>query len=78
MDNDPKELDDLYQSNACNDIKDRLHRMIKKSWDPKLIHKKMILLKKEQLLQQKWANKTDPPDQLRWNLDPNTQSSKLY
>nr|ADI19152.1 arylsulfatase a and related enzymes [uncultured delta proteobacterium HF0130_05G09] len=78
LDNDPKELDDLYQSKACNDIKDKLHRMIKKSWDPKLIHKKMILLKKEQLLQQKWANKTDPPDQLRWNLDPNTQSSKLY
>ena len=35
MDNDPRELDDLYQSNACNDIKEKLHRMIKKNWDPK-------------------------------------------
>ena len=52
--------------------------MLKKSWDPKLIDKKMILLKKEQLLQQKWEKKTVPPDQLRWKLDPNTQSSKLY
>ena len=76
--NDPFELEDLSKKNNYKKIKDELTDLILKNWNPKKIHKKMLLLKKEQLLQQKWAKITDPPDQLRWELDPTKDSSKLF
>ena len=50
---------------------------IRDSWSPAAIQKRMIDLKKDQLIQQEWAKFTDPNDMLRWNLDPLNDSSKL-
>ena len=37
----------------------------------------MRILKQEQKLQIEWAKNTDPGDTLRWNLDPEKDSTRL-
>ena len=37
----------------------------------------MRILKKEQKIQYEWAHNTDPEDILRWNLDPDKDSTRL-
>ena len=48
-----------------------------KDWDPEKIHKRMIVLKSEQMIQIDWARNTDPEDTLRWDLDPVKDSTRL-
>ena len=74
---DPYELVDRIDDNKNKDIKDSLINEIFTDWSPAAIQKRMIDLKKDQLIQQEWAKFTDPNDMLRWNLDPLNDSSKL-
>jgi choline-sulfatase len=74
---DPNELFDRIEDNRCKEIREFLLNEIQIDWNPKSIHKRMIELKKDQILQHEWAKLTDPEDILRWELDPINDSSKL-
>jgi len=74
---DPHELNDRIEDLKNKDIRDSLINEILAEWNPTAIHKRMINLKKDQLIQQEWAKLTDPDDMLRWDLDPLNDSSRL-
>ena len=74
---DPHELNDRIEDLKNKDIRDSLINEILADWNPTAIHKRMINLKKDQLIQQEWAKLTDPDDMLRWDLDPLNDSSRL-
>ena len=46
------------------------------AWEDK-ISKRMRILKQERKLQIEWAKNTDPGDTLRWDLDPEKDSTRL-
>ena len=77
LENDPDELNDLSSDNNYLDKKNELLDLVLKNWDPEKIHKRMIVLKGEQKIQQDWAQNTDPEDTLRWDLDPLKDSTRL-
>ena len=77
LENDPDELNDLSKDNNYLNKKKELLDLVLKNWDPKKIHKRMIVLKGEQKIQQDWARNTDPEDTVRWNLDPAKDSTRL-
>ena len=77
LDNDPDELNDLAGDNNYLDKKNELLDLVLKDWDPEKIHKRMIVLKSEQMIQIDWARNTDPEDTLRWDLDPVKDSTRL-
>ena len=77
LENDPDELIDLSKDNNYSNKKKELLDLVLKNWDPKKIHKRMIVLKGEQKIQQDWARNTDPEDTVRWNLDPAKDSTRL-
>ena len=77
LDNDPDELNDLACDKNYLDKKNELIDLVLKGWDPEKIHKRMILLKSEQMIQIDWARNTDPEDTLRWDLDPVKDSTRL-
>ena len=77
LDNDPDELNDLAGDNNYLDKKNELLDLVLKDWDPEKIHKRMIVLKSEQMIQIDWARNTDPEDTLRWDLDPLKDSTRL-
>ena len=66
--------DSLDKSMKIYDIDSTMNNelldLVLKNWDPEKIHKRMIVLKGEQKIQQDWARYTDPEDTLRWDLDP--------
>ncbi|MDG2196813.1 MAG: sulfatase-like hydrolase/transferase, partial [SAR324 cluster bacterium] len=74
---DPHELFDRSADSENKEIKEFLINEILTGWDPVAIHKRMIDLKKDQLIQQEWAKFTDPNDTLRWDLNPSNDSSRL-
>jgi hypothetical protein len=47
------------------------------NWNPDKISKRMRILKQERKLQIEWAKNTDPGDTLRWDLDPEKDSTRL-
>ena len=77
LDSDPDELNDLSNNNDYLDKKNELLELLLKDWDPEKIHKRMIVLKDEQKIQQGWARNTNPDDTLRWELDPIKDSTRL-
>ena len=77
LDSDPDELNDLSNNNNYLDKKNELLELLLKDWDPEKIHKRMIVLKDEQKIQQGWARNTNPDDTLRWELDPIKDSTRL-
>ena len=77
LDSDPDELNDLSNNNNYLDKKNELLGLLLKDWDPEKIHKRMIVLKDEQKIQQGWARNTNPDDTLRWELDPIKDSTRL-
>jgi choline-sulfatase len=74
---DPQELHDRVDDPKTKEIKATLINEVLTNWNPTKIHQRMIDLKKDQLMQQEWAENTDPDDKLRWNLDPLNDSSRL-
>jgi choline-sulfatase len=77
LDSDPDELNDLSNNNDYLDKKNELLELLLKDWDPEKIHKRMIVLKDEQKIQQGWARNNNPDDTLRWELDPIKDSTRL-
>jgi len=75
--NDPNEQNDLSNNNEYLQIKQKLEKLILKNWNPDLISEKMRVFKQEQKIQYEWAQKTDPEDTIRWDLNPLKDSTRL-
>lgn len=67
---DPDELDDRASDASCRAIRDELTARVLDGWHPDHIAERMRILKREQDLMAQWARQTDPPESLRWHLDP--------
>ncbi|MAQ49127.1 MAG: hypothetical protein CL720_05380 [Chloroflexi bacterium] len=77
LEKDPFEQNDLSKDKKYFSVKEKLENLILKDWNPDHISKKMKILKQEQKIQYEWAHNTDPEDTLRWNLDPDKDSTRL-
>ena len=67
---DPDETIDLNMDPSYADIKSELIDRVLEGWDPSAIQHKMNIYKDEQGIIEDWARFIDPPDVIRWHLDP--------
>lgn len=77
LEKDPFEQHDLSHKDKYLNIKNKLEKLVLSNWDPDQISKRMRILKQEQKIQIEWAKNTDPNDTLRWDLDPEKDSTRL-
>ena len=67
---DPDETIDLNMAPSYAGIKSELIDRVLEGWDPSAIQHKMNIYKDEQGIIEDWARFIDPPDVIRWHLDP--------
>ena len=77
LETDPFEQHDLSHKDKYLNIKNKLEKLVLSNWHPDQISKRMRILKQEQIIQIEWAKNTDPNDTLRWDLDPEKDSTRL-
>ena len=77
LETDPFEQHDLSHKDKYLNIKNKLEKLVLSNLHPDQISKRMRILKQEQIIQIEWAKNTDPNDTLRWDLDPEKDSTRL-
>lgn len=64
--NDPDELFDLAQEPAYDTVREALLTRLLSDWDPVEIVSTMAARRADNLILERWAEQTSPPDQFRW------------
>jgi hypothetical protein len=67
---DPDELVDRAQDPACRTAREELTAMVLAGWHPDVIAAQMAAMRADAQILRKWAQRTQPADQYRWDLRP--------
>lgn len=70
LEDDPHELTDRAGDPECRKIRKELTERIVAGWDPESVVEKMANKRRELGIIRDWAQKTEPPEQFRWNHRP--------
>ena len=67
---DPRELNDLAADPAHQETVEKLKAEVLNGWDPEWICERMAELRSNRQILVSWGRRVRPPDQYRWNLEP--------
>ncbi|HIC00829.1 TPA: DUF4976 domain-containing protein, partial [Candidatus Poribacteria bacterium] len=67
---DPRELNDLAADPAHQETVEKLTAEVLNGWDPEWICERMAELRSNRQILVSWGRRVRPPDQYRWNLEP--------
>lgn len=67
---DPEETVNRAEDPTCQEIRQALTEQVLNGWDPEEIKAKMAAKRADSQILGAWAQKTQPPDTIRWELKP--------